>query len=169
MKTDLSRFAPPGYNIQREFRFFIVGNLLSFGISLFYLIRLSGSINNLYEYNGTEKVLIASMAMPDFMEILGSTLIGFLLVSLCMLTMIFFRYGYHYQHSKSIYLMKRLPNRMELHKRCLCLPILGALLCILLLIILFFIYFGIYLIATPKQCLTPNQWQKIWEVLLCLK
>lgn len=169
MKIDLSSYAPPGYNFRRELQYFLYGNVLAFVVSLIYFFRLSKNIQALYEYDGTEKVLIVSADMPDFVEILGAFLTGFLLMALCMMAMILFRYGYHHQHSKSIYLMKRLPNRFELHKRCLSLPIVTAVLCILLLVTLFFIYYGIYFIATPKECLTPNQWQKIWEVLLCWK
>jgi uncharacterized membrane protein YqhA len=92
--------------------------------------------------------------------------VGFLILALCMLALIVYHYAYHYQGSKSIYLMKRLPNRWEMHRRCITLPLLAALICLIAAIAFLLIYFGIYMVFTPKECLTLGQWQKIWSVLL---
>jgi amino acid transporter len=104
--------------------------------------------------------------MTDFYAILGGALYGFLILALCMPALILYHYAYHYQGSKNIYLMRRLPNRWELHKRCVTLPLLAALICLLSVLVLLCIYLGIYMTATPRECLTPGQWQKIWSVLL---
>ena len=38
-----------------------------------------------------------------------------------------------------------------------------AALCLLAAFVVLLLYFGYYMIATPEQCLTPDQWQKIWR------
>lgn len=62
-------------------------------------------------------------------------------------------YTYHYQGSKMMYLMKRLPDKWEVHRRCWTLPLAGtALLCVWMLV-LRMLYFAIYMVCTPSQCL----------------
>lgn len=129
-------------------------------------MRYFNAHSNLYGYEGTKRVLLTDAVMPDMGTLIGSALVGFLIIALCMLAMIVYHYAYHLQDSKSIYLMRRLPNRWELHRRCLTLPLLAIVICLLVAVILLLIYYGIYTIATPGECLTPHQWQKIWSVLL---
>ena len=70
------------------------------------------------------------------------------------------------QGSKNIYLMKRLPSRWELHRRCILLPALGMVGSLVMGFTLLMIYFAIYMLVTPDRCLPPDQWQKLWSVLL---
>ena len=77
---------------------------------------------------------------------------------------IVYHYLYYRQGSKSIYLMKRLPSKHELHKRAIALPMLAILGCLVAALIVMLLYFAIYMLATPKQCLLPNQWQKLWRL-----
>ena len=64
-----------------------------------------------------------------------------------------FDYLYYYQGSKSIYLMRRLPNRWEMHRRSITLPFAAFVIAVMTEIALWLLYYGIYLVCTPAQCL----------------
>jgi hypothetical protein len=163
LNTKLARFAPPGLELKQEFQFFVIGTICAALYSLSFLIRFTDALSQLYWRNGLERTLIPDAVMPDFRELLGSSLAGFLVIGLCMIPFALYHYAYHRQGSKSIYLMRRLPDRWELHRRCLTLPALGAVICLILALLLLLLYFAIYLLATPDACLTPDQWQKLWR------
>lgn len=165
MKPDLSRWAPPGLDLHVEKRVFGCGMALSTLFSMFYIINLFGERAKLYRKVGTEVHLRPDAVMPDFVDVLRPFLMGFLILALCMAAFIAVHYAYHHQGSKSIYLMRRLPDRWERHRRCWTLPLLGIAACLLAALILLLIYYGLYMLATPKACLTPHQWQKIWRVI----
>lgn len=163
MKLDLERYAPPGVNWRLELKWLAVGLSASALYSLGFFVTFFSERNSLYSWNGVEKVLCDGAVMPDFAQVLGSSLAGFLIAAFCMAAVLAWHYAYHYQGTKSIYLMRRLPSRWELHRRCLALPLAAALgsLCVDFLLLL--LYFGIYMVFTPNLCLTPDQWAKLWN------
>jgi hypothetical protein len=168
MRINLNRYLPPGVNAYQEMKWLMIGSLASILYSFGFLIHYMESYQDLFLYNdhGVEKVLNTNAVMPDFIVVLGSSLTGFLILGLCMAVVIIYHYVYHYLGSKSIYLMKRLPSRLELHKRCFTLPLLAIAICFFTAMILLFIYYAIYIAFTPKACLTPHQWQKLWNALV---
>lgn len=168
-KFDLRRYAPPGLELAMEGQMLFGGLLLSLLFSLSFLFRYSENYNDLYYWKeGTERVRvwIEGAIMPDFVVILGHALTGFWITATVMLSLIAVHYGYHHQGSKSVYLMRRLPDRWERHRRCLTLPILAALLALACGFVMLHLYFLLYMSVTPEQCLTPCQWRKIWRELL---
>ncbi len=168
MKINLSRYLPCGVNAHQEMKWLMLGSLASVMYSFGFLIHYAENYQKLFLSidHGMERVLDTSAVMPDFIIVLGSSLTGFLILGLCMAVVIIYHYVYHYLGSKSIYLMKRLPSRLELHKRCFILPLLAIAICFLSAMMLLFVYFAIYLAFTPKECLTPHQWQKLWNTLV---
>lgn len=164
MKLDLARHAPLGFNLRHERQFFVTGMVCAVLYSFTFPYRYANALTQLYRYEGTKRVLPADAAMPDFSVLLDTALVGFFILALCMLALIPYHYAYHYQGGRSIYLMRRLPNRWELHRRCLTLPLLAVALCLLAAFMLLLIYFGVYMAITPEICLTPGQWAKIWSV-----
>ena len=102
--------------------------------------------------------------MPDFVEIFDRSYWGFLVVILIALATIGMHYIYHYQESKSIYTMRRLPSRWELHRRCLTLPVVAIVVYLIMAFAILLILYTAYMKITPDVCLTPGQWQKIWSV-----
>jgi len=165
MKLDLSRHAPPGMPLKEEKTVYSVGMAFSaiFGLSSF-TSRFSNHLAELYWINGSTKTLKVGAIMPDFVEILDRSLLGFQIVCAIMIAAAVMHYVYHFHESKSIYTMRRLPSRWELHRRCLTLPIAGILLAILAAFLVLLICYASYMITTPDACLTPDQWQKIWSV-----
>ena len=114
---------------------------------------------------GGEMTLIEGAIMPDFVNILGNNLLQHVIFGI--LAFIFasaIHYAYYRADSKSIYLMRRLPNSFELHRRCLLLPALYAVDFLLMGAVLLFIYYAIYMISTPEAALMPGQWQRLWSV-----
>jgi len=163
METKLSKYAPPGYDFKFDRTFFSAGIGIATGFSFSYLLRFMQEKNSLYEYHLGEKILRPDAIMPDFIDIFRGSLWGYLVLAICMLILIGLRYAYYYQNSKSIYLMKRLPSRFEMHRRCIIVPVIAALLCAAAAFLVLLLYFGHYMLFTPDACLTPGQWAKIWR------
>lgn len=165
-ETKLSHLAPAGLELGQELKWFTYGwvtcLLYSFGV----LGRYVSSYNSLFFWDGLTNKLSSNAIMPDFGMILGGGLQGYAILALGMLAVGGYHYFYHYQGSKSIYLMKRLPDRWELTRRCLTLPLLGVLVCLISALVLLLIYFAIYMLFTPSTCLLPDQWQKLWSLIL---
>lgn len=166
-KADFTRFAPPGADLRPQWRVFFLGTGLSFLYSLGFIFRCFDAWNELYVYQAStdSRVLRAGAFMPDFFQLLDGAMLGFGLLALIMLGFCMVYYAYHRQESRSIYLMRRLPNRWELHRRCLSLPLLGAAASILAAALLVVVYYGIYRLVTPAQCFRPGQWEMIWRML----
>lgn len=165
-RLDLKRLVPPGLDARQELRWMLAGWALSFMYSLGCVIHMVQERDELYRVADGGRVLRSDAVMPDFAGLLGSHLHGFLLVAVCMLAVVAYHYLYHRQGSKSIYTMRRLPDGMELHRRCWTLPVLMALASLLAAFALLMIYYAIYMFVTPDACLTTGQWQKLWSVIL---
>ena len=59
--------------------------------------------------------------------------------------------------------MRRLPERTELHRRSLALPLAGIGICLITVFFLLLIYFGIYCLAAPEGHVMPDQWGWFWR------
>lgn len=172
MKPDfIKRNSPPGMSMKQEICFLLIGLGASFLYSLVFFAQFARARESLYEVIGGKRVLKDGAIMEDFADLIGDTpidsvFLGFFFVAICMLGYIIYHYAYYRQGSKSIYLMKRLPKRSEIHRRALTLPFLAMLSCIVIAFAVMMIYFAFYMLATPEACLAPNQWQKIWRNVL---
>lgn len=92
--------------------------------------------------------------MPSFGEMMESRYYPFVMIVLLMAALAIYNYKYHFQGSKSIYLMRRLPDKGDLARRCLTLPLLGALACIILAVIVTGLCYWVYMTNTPEVYLT---------------
>lgn len=157
MKSNHSRWIPPGLSFASERHLFLVALSISSLLSaiLFY-VQYSQAWQTLFTrtYNRPRTILPDAM-MPDFRLLLPHVLDSLLLLMLLMPVLAVLHYLYYRRGSMSIYLMRRLPDRKLLHQQCLTLPLLGLALCILAALLLLAIYFLIYLYVTPAQCLPP--------------
>ena len=150
---DLSRYAPVGMKLHMEKTVCGLGLGASLVYSGLFLIRFADACGELYEYKGVDRVLIEGAKIERFGVLLGNGLVGFAITAVVMLLFSIYHYLYHFQDSKSIYLMLRLPDRWELSRRCLTLPVAAAVLSLAAAVVLLGFYFGIYLLFTPKGCL----------------
>jgi len=163
MREYLVKNLPPGMNPAEEQRFVKIGLVLSGLISFLDVIVYFTELSNLYQYRAGRRILDVTREMPDFAEIFQRFPIGFAILMLCMLGFVVYHYAYYYRGSKSIYLMRRLPNRWEIHRRAWSYPLCVSLVCMLCVLVLFWLYFGLYLLVTPDECLVPGQLYRIWR------
>ena len=161
----LERWSPPGLSTLGELKCIASGLVCSAVYSLTFLYTWANERRGLYNFKSGTPVLRADAVMPDFADLLHTCLYGFFLVALCMAALGLWHYAYHRQGgSNSAYLMRRLPDRWEFHRRCLALPVLALLASLLLAFLFLCLYYWVYRTFTPNVCLTPDQWQKIWSV-----
>jgi len=106
-------------------------------------------------YNGT--------VMADFDDVFSGCLLGFCVMALSAVPRAVINYMYHFRGSKSIYLMRRLPKKNELWKRCITFPAACAVLAGIAAFLTMLVCFYIYLIAVPDAALRPGQWEKLWS------
>jgi len=159
----LNDFTPPGIDAGRELRGFLTGLVVAGILSLNFFQRFSKAKALLYHIQGTKEVLREGAVMTNFSVVLGGSLNRFGFLCVLLLGVLVWHYLYYWQGSKSIYLMKRLPSGMEIHKRAWTLPLLAIAITLVTAFALLLLYYEIYMIATPEQCITPGQWQSIWR------
>lgn len=162
------RLAPPGRDLTAES--FIYGGiiLVAFIFSTSFFSTLYRAYKSLFHVVGRARQLIPGAVMPDFVE-LSTNVMGFfsLVLFAAPILVLFYRSTFQAE-SKSIYLMKRLPDRWELFRRTWGMPVFFVIVGALFSLVLVFLYFAIYMIVTPESCLQPDQWGKLWTNLLRL-
>lgn len=85
---------------------------------------------------------------------------------ICMALLTLYFFIHHFMGAKSIYLMRRLKNPLELYIRCLVIPVASVLLGIALVYLLNFIFIEIYTSAVPEEYMYPWWNENIWRDLL---
>ena len=155
MRIDLSRYAPPGTNIEKEIKNLCVGLAAATCCAvLVYGVRLRTAYDNLFDKIGRDRVLRTGAIMLPFDAILLYALLLFYLVAFYSLaSAVLHHISYYTGGSKSIYLMRRLPQRWELLRRDITLPLLGASISLLSALLLKLLFWGLYYWITPTQCL----------------
>ena len=149
----LCRYTPLGIPLETEVKCYIAILIVSTIGSMQVLLRYLEARRALYEYVNQKWVLIEGAKIVPFEALTINCFTVFIVVWIYMAAIVVYHYFYHYQGSKMMYLMKRLPNRFELHKRCLVLPVAGVLFAIGYRYFLELLYYAIYIIFTPSQCL----------------
>lgn len=159
----LDDFTPPGISAGKELGGFAGGLAVAWLISMNYFNRLANARAELFHIHERRRVLIEGAVMENFSSVLGDSLNSFGFLCILLLGLVVWHYLYYHQETKSIYLMKRLSSRLEIHKRAWTLPLLAIAVTLIAVFLVLLLYFGIYMIATPEQCLAPGQWQNIWR------
>ena len=147
-------------------RFYIIGNIIAFTVSLLFFASCVSERLKLYDYDRVLKkyVLNETKTMTGFDEIMSGYLWGFVFLAVIMLVFIVFRYSYYRQGSRSIYLMKRLPSKVEIHKRAIPVPFFASLSCVVYAFVLRLLYFILYIILTPNKCLPAGVGEQLWRI-----
>ena len=148
-KIDWNRYVPLGID-GAEIRNWVVWGLI-FGAawSLGFFFRFADAKRDLFFTTGKW----TGQPIKPFWEVIGNAFLLLSILAFIMIVMAVYFYFYHYQNGRSIYTMKRLPNRWELWRRCLTVPVLIIVLCGLLALLLTGIYYLVYLYCTPAGCL----------------
>lgn len=153
LKTE--RIIPPGGRTSELKGFTILAILAAVIISgLPFANELELAVDSLYEDTYPYHIQLKDGAvMPPFWEIMGDKCAIYPICALFMLGFVIANYSYFHSESKSIYTMRRIPNRWELHFRCWAMPVLGAL-CILAVQWLFtLLCYIIYIRSIPEGVL----------------
>lgn len=163
MTDKIKKIIPVGINPQTEKFILIASFALSVCRALLFYLNYLNSYNYLFEFRDGQRILNEAKRMPYFCTLTEGCFDGFVISLFIFIFMIFIHYGYHYKDSKSIYTMKRLPQKSELHIRCLTVPLISIILCITLSFILILLFYHHYMTMTPPECLHPeNQWTMFW-------
>jgi hypothetical protein len=159
----IERHCPPGINGKGHFQ-----SLLSFScvfavIMIFHFGQAYySSYCDLFIKVLGQKMLDPNAVIPDFVFLHAPIFPYILSYTLVVLFLAFTYHSTYYRGSKSIYLMKRLPNPWERWRLCLTLPTLALLFFLLILVVMLLLTFAFYLLFTPESALSPQQGQKFW-------
>ncbi len=147
------KYFPPGYDYEREtnITLFLFGT--GTALSLQYYWKLYRAVDALYTHkNG--KLLLSEYAMaPPFGHLVSSHWMFFAPFFLFLLAAMLHHYMYYCSAGNCLYLMRRLPKRGALFKSCVQAPLLSMGAGTVLLVFLHLIYYIIYLIMIPGECL----------------
>ena len=158
--TSLARLFPLGWPWQRELA--AVGGALALSAlaaALGFHWRFNSALNALYDKKGTISVLVPGRSVPAFPVVFDRALLWFWVTALCILLTPIFHYLWHkWGGSQSIYLMRRLPRRSELWRRCLAGSALLLALCALAAGLVVLLCFWAYGALTPAGHLPEDVW-----------
>lgn len=144
------RLVPPGLDGFKEARRLLLAAAGALAWSVWMFIPLCIQIQQRGDRDWTNR-----WAVPVFGTMLHTSEWGFLLLAVCMPLLAGAHYFYHFHDGRSIYLMRRLPDRGELWRRCLTLPLTGLAAVLILTLGLSVLYFWLYetyaLIDTNSQ------------------
>lgn len=154
MMERLDRFVPPGMTALRIKVATVTAIVLSLLFSLGFLASYHQELAELKRQ--MEYPVFHGLTITPFRDLIIFPMIAFHISVLLPLTHVPGLYGYFYQDSKSIYLMKRLNNPMELHLRCLVLPLGAMVLTAAIGMIVYWLYYLIYMTCTPEILLPAN-------------
>lgn len=158
---------PPGISLKSEIitisSLIILGLVISIGT---FVNRFTAALSSLYIKEGAFMLLDQSKRMMQFDQIMDNNLTMLTLVILGCLCLCVYHYMYYSEKTKSIYVMRRLPNRYTLHVQALSVPVLAILLCCLMSFMLILIYYTIYTNVTPMGYLPLEQCEGIWRIFI---
>ena len=156
MKTWLERRVPLGLDAGRELRWILGGIAAALLCNLRFVAAYGSSRAALYHWDGKQNVLMEGAKIAPFGELLGWSLAGCFVAAAFMAVLAAWHWGYHHRGAKSIYLMRRLPDRWELWRRCLTLPVLGAATYGMEALLLLAVDAAVYRLCTPAVCLAAG-------------
>lgn len=154
MKIDLKRLNPAFADSRKEAGWLILALVTAVGWNgIHFLLKYLRQLSRLYRVTGTRRVLLPGAQMVPFGDVIrgGGTFYPVLLIGAAALALE--HYLGHYRGSKSVYLMRRLPDRWEYHRRCLAVPVLTVLAAAAAFGLQTGLHYLCYLLLTPKGCL----------------
>ena len=117
--------------------------------SMTFFAAYANAYNALFTVIGNEKFLMGDAVMASFSSLMRGRFAGFWVYLIAMLTGVIWNY-LTFIRSHSIYVMKRVRDPLELHRRCLSLPLLSLAAGIFLIFLLIGLYAVFYRLVTPE-------------------
>lgn len=160
---NLDKLCPPGYQGEKERDFYV---LWAFGIlivvcSIVFLINFGSARAEITHVVNNKKVL------SGIIEPFGSIMVGNFVWYWCYFALCVYKGVHNYMYfikSNSIYVMARVSDKWEMHKRCLTLPVMGAIGGLILIAILTIVFYGIYSLSIPSRCLPDESNYQFWRM-----
>lgn len=149
----IEKYAPLGIGIGTQIGWYIVGVVAATLHSMWFLVKYLQARSELYVGTPRGLELIEGAVIRDFVSLAQPAFVSFYIVAIVTFLTVIFFYFYHYDGSNMMYLMKRLPDKRELYRRVLTLPIAGVVVLMVWMVILKVLYYAIYIFCTPSQCL----------------
>lgn len=150
----LEKLYPPGYAYRWELAVTAGLTLAAIFFSVRFLVRLDNAVTALYYYGPAgERQLCPGAVIEPFHGIARGSWQAFWLPALSQAAIAVSHYCYYYRSTRSIYLMRRLPQRGLVLRSCLASPLLCLGLLALVTGVLWLLYLGCYFLAVPAQCL----------------
>lgn len=162
----IERQVPPGLDWWTEVKWAVSGLAVGAFWSLTaFCYQFYNARNRLYGWVNEKYVLVESRTIAPFPELLDQSMAVLLLGMVLTIPLACYHYAYYYLGSRSIYVMRRLPDRWEQWRRCLMVPVLLAAACLLAIELLTFVYFLKFLLETPDPCLPSDPWRQLLYAL----
>lgn len=147
------RFMPLGINMERANALFggcifigIAEHLIFFFQYLMALNKIQSSIKGI--------TIVSGVKMPYFWDLEAHTYYGYIIAILMVLFLqAYWNYEYYNKKTKSVYVMRRLPDRREYPKTIWVAPIMQALFIAMIAVIHTAIDFCVYVLSTPEIAL----------------
>ena len=145
---------PPGADAQKEMLCFFGGMLLAFLFSTAFFIRYLASYRKLFHTVNQVRVMKGNAVMTSFSALTEGVYWGFGVLILCQVALVLYHVAcFHTGNSKSMYLMRRLPDRWAFLRYVLTVPIITVSVSILGASLLHLLYALFYYVCTPNVCL----------------
>ena len=180
MKKKLRDLVPPWTDGGQHLAFSLTALGLAVFLSIcFFLSQYDIARDMLYLYGSEPRILESGAQMTYFVDLINSkgyvtnffsqaVFAPFLVPILWSIGLAIYYYMGFHNGSNSHYLMRRLPDRWEYHRRCLALPLMTILASLILIPLLLGLYYAIYILCTPEQCIRPGQWERFLEYAVYL-
>lgn len=156
LKKKLKNLAPPGSNVETTVKLFICEIALMILISLVAIVKIRDANYQIFHdiygyYFDTGKM------MPYFYEIVRGRFLFFWVIVLFNITFGIANYMSFSKETKSIYVMKRIPDPKEMFRRSFALPLGGIAVALISAIILLIIFYLVYRYLPPADRIYPVQ------------
>lgn len=156
-RIEWEKLVPVGTDYKKEMKGIAIGLAISAVYSLSFIFKFSFSLDELYDVISGKAILISGRYIAGFSDIMEGRFDLFKILFYLLIILGVMHYFGHFSGSKSIYLMRRIPQRWELLVRCAAFPAMGIIVCKLSELILTLLFFAIYMIFTPKGHIPPGQ------------
>lgn len=145
------KYYPPGYEYRREWN--VAAVLLGAGIvySFRFLAGIQKAAEALYELRYGVKVYLRGVRAVSFAQLMQGYWFSFAPLFLFLAGMVLYHYIYYYRGTKSIYLMRRLPQKTFIWRSCVEGSALWAAGTTFLAILWYVLFYGIYLLCIPAE------------------
>lgn len=158
LRNSLDRLLPPGMTSSRIVGTFAAQAAFGAFLYLFALVEFTEDVQNVlrnisrgyYEEYPLSYYPFLEHNIPSIHSYLKITMTVFALYALLQLAYAVTNYMYYHRESKSVYVMKRVRDKWEIHRACWTVPLICALMMLLLLAILYGIFCLLYFHFTPE-------------------